>query len=363
MKRGFFLKPDTAIDLLSFMRLNISDFILDMELSGLDMKSREEIYSLFSTFVSHNGNAPHETLEVIQCPPGRKKETCSELEGLIRDSIKIPLAKFPFSTDPDKEINYTLKKIKAFIGHKEFNAFLEGAKDPELITFYIFKKGCLVRRLDSARSALFLKPGCRRRSKIAGIYGAAYFSVSLGLPTVDGIMLHGVGINRKGAGYLFLGTSGAGKTTMARLCGLNQVVTDDGIIVKRNASGFSIAPTPFNQLTPMDNNDMARAVRGHRLVMGLFLKKDAEVYLERISPLEACSLILKNHIHYFRYFPSAIARKAFPLVTDLCREVPFFRLHFRKDAGFWELVESEVQKTFGFREIYHDRKREQETAL
>ena len=76
--------------------------------------------------------------------------------------------------------------------------------------------------------------------------------------------------------------------------------------------------------------------------MGFFLKKSDRVFIERVPPSEAGAVILKNHIHFFRYFPEKILEKAFYLVADLCRQIPFYRLYFRKDATFWIEIEKEL---------------------
>jgi hypothetical protein len=75
---------------------------------------------------------------------------------------------------------------------------------------------------------------------------------------------------------------------------------------------------------------------------GFLLEKDSRVYLERLIPSEVSSIILKNHIHYFRHFASDSVKRSFSLISDLCREVAFCRLHFTRDPSFWAVIESEM---------------------
>ena len=65
-----------------------------------------------------------------------------------------------------------------------------------------------------------------------------------------GVELHGVGIVHEGRGYLFVGQSGAGKTTTARLWLAEQpsvtVLSDDRIIVRKSGDGYRMYGTPWH---------------------------------------------------------------------------------------------------------------------
>jgi hypothetical protein len=65
-----------------------------------------------------------------------------------------------------------------------------------------------------------------------------------------GLLVHGCGlIDSSGEGYLFVGQSGAGKTTMARLwqrSGGVEILSDDRIIVRRSGDGFLMCGTPWH---------------------------------------------------------------------------------------------------------------------
>ncbi|MBW1705896.1 MAG: hypothetical protein JRJ86_12135 [Deltaproteobacteria bacterium] len=326
------------------MRLNISNLIIHMDLSGLKPKLCQELAEMFSPFISNNGYSPHETLDVVPLKTRIGKRPHPDLVEFARQSLKVPLSKFPFTTDLKKETGKTLKRMRRFLGHAEFNDLLKGSKCPEEVVFYPFKMSCLIQKRVSAKSTLFLKAGCRTRTKLASIYGAAYFIACTALPLLAGIMLHGVGIKRKGAGCLFLGLSGDGKTTLAELSEPERVISDDAVIVEKKGSRYFLVPTPFDQLS-CSNQDIRLSPSGRtKLSIGFFLEKDTEVYLEKISRVDSCSFILKNHIHFFRYFSPEVVEKAFYLVAGLCRQVPFYRLHFKKDTSFWPLIEEELTK-------------------
>jgi hypothetical protein len=64
-----------------------------------------------------------------------------------------------------------------------------------------------------------------------------------------GAELHACGVISRGRGLLFVGQSGGGKTTMARLwqaAGGVTIASDDRIIVRRDGSGFTLHGTPWH---------------------------------------------------------------------------------------------------------------------
>ena len=278
----------------------------------------------------------------IQIPIG--KRVSPNLETFIRQSLQVPLSKFPFTGDLEREVDYGVKRLRPFSKNDDFKMRINEFYDPKAVALYWLHKGCLIRKHDATTSSLFLIARCKRSVKIASIYGAIYFTASVALPLLNGIMVHGVGINRRGVGLLFLGLSGAGKTTVAQLSDPAEVIADDGIILEHKEGDYFLATTPFDQLSSCSRRGIISPNYRSSLTMGLFLQKDNRVYLEKISSLEAGSLILKNQIHFFRYFPPHIAEKAFDLVTDLCRKIPFYRLYFKNDPSFWPLVEKELSQ-------------------
>jgi hypothetical protein len=64
-----------------------------------------------------------------------------------------------------------------------------------------------------------------------------------------GVMVHACGISYRGRGILFLGTSGAGKSTTAELWQSREgatVVSDDRVVVRPDGPGFRIYGTPWH---------------------------------------------------------------------------------------------------------------------
>jgi hypothetical protein len=77
-----------------------------------------------------------------------------------------------------------------------------------------------------------------------------------------GLEIHGCGVrDADGAGYLFAGQSGAGKTTIARLWTAERgatVLSDDRVIVRQDEDGFWLHGTPWHGEAPLASPDRAR---------------------------------------------------------------------------------------------------------
>ena len=332
------------------LKLNISGFNLMIDTSAMGSRVYRELSRNLFSFVNPNGDVPDEILDVISLKRWGMQRDDKWLEGFVKQCLKRPLDKFPFKDDAEKEIESSFKSIKSFLKDKRFRSFLEDRKSPEGMFIYPLGGGCLLRRGQAARSVLFLKTGFSYKLEIASICTAIHISASMGLPIKQSIMLHGTGIRRYGIGYLFLGLPGDGKTTIAQLSPPEGVISDDGIIVEKGVSGFRLAHAPLDQsVSYLGNSNRLISIKAW-ITMGFFLKKGDSNYLERVSPPDASSIILKNHIHYFRYFPPKCVEMSFSLVSDICRSVPFYMLHFKKDSTFWDVIDRETEKVYSSRE-------------
>lgn len=148
-----------------------------------------------------------------------------------------------------------------------------------------------------------------------------------------GLLFHAAGIVREGKAFVFFGHSGAGKTTLSRLSSHYQVLNDDLVLLQPQQDGnWRVYSTPFFNPTQIDpqGND-------HAPLVGLYsLVQSKQVFLEPASPGLALAEIIAN-------VPviSTDTRQTGKLFTrgqTLLTQVPIFRLHFRKDATFWNIL-------------------------
>jgi len=160
-------------------------------------------------------------------------------------------------------------------------------------------------------------------------------AVGLLVPVYGGVMFHACSIGDSGAGRLFFGASGAGKSTIARRVGPERLLSDDGTLCFFRGGDLHIFPSPFTQVPHMIKNDGDIPATEF-----FFLVQDAGNFLERVSHGEAMSRILHNHIHFFRYFPGKEAKETFEAIGALVERHAFYDLHFTRaldyDAFFGE---------------------------
>jgi hypothetical protein len=93
-----------------------------------------------------------------------------------------------------------------------------------------------------------------------------------------GVMLHSAGLARDGVGYLFVGRSDSGKSTLARLAPGFDHLTDELTIVLPRERGFVICGTPFWGLFQKGGANMAVP-----LARVFHLVKDDRTFLRELT--------------------------------------------------------------------------------
>ncbi|MDO8691945.1 MAG: hypothetical protein Q7R39_18395, partial [Dehalococcoidia bacterium] len=147
-----------------------------------------------------------------------------------------------------------------------------------------------------------------------------------------GLLVHSCGVVKDGEGYLFFGHSGAGKSTVAGLSRQFTILSDDMVMVKKANGVFHACGVPFRGefLDSPLTNEQAPLKGVFRLV------KDAGHYLEPASrPAMVASLLASVP---FMSDQIDLGERAAATCAHLLAAVPYGRLHFRRDEGFWGVI-------------------------
>ena len=147
------------------------------------------------------------------------------------------------------------------------------------------------------------------------------------------LLVHAAGVIRKGRGYVFFGPSGNGKTTISRLSLDNTVLSDDLVIITRQGETCRVLGVPFR-------GDFVEGPRTNAAadLRGIFaLAKDSAHYVTELSKAEAIAR-LSACVPFVMGQPANAARVTQACV-DLAARVPIRTLHFRRDGGFWEVID------------------------
>jgi hypothetical protein len=149
-----------------------------------------------------------------------------------------------------------------------------------------------------------------------------------------GILLHACGIDDHGSGFLFLGNSGHGKSTMAKLWSEHHatVLNDDRIVVREREGKIWMYGTPW----PGDFKDFSPA--GLPVGKIFFLHPDRETRVIPQNGAKAVAMLLT------RSFPPLWDKEGMTLTMDFCHRlansIPCYNLHFRRDQSVIDCVRS-----------------------
>lgn len=150
----------------------------------------------------------------------------------------------------------------------------------------------------------------------------------------EGFYIHSSGLSLNGKGLVFLGHSGAGKSTIAgMLKNEAKILCEDRIIVRRFPDGFKIYGTWDHGGVLPESPDSAS------LKAIFFLEKSNE---NKLIPVKDKQKILANFLAYL-VRPVAEADwwdKTLQVVGKLSKEVPFYLAHFDLSGGIVDLIKN-----------------------
>lgn len=143
------------------------------------------------------------------------------------------------------------------------------------------------------------------------------------------ILIHASGVNYNGAGYLFSGISGKGKTTMAGLWESNgaKVIHDDRLIIRKTGNGYMMYNTPvYNNDEPQESPLTKLFIIDHATDNRIAIVKGAV----------AASLLMANCIQH--NWGSEIISGLLTSVASLCETVPVRKLYFKPENSITDYI-------------------------
>jgi hypothetical protein len=165
--------------------------------------------------------------------------------------------------------------------------------------------------------------------------GAGELLLRASMVLTDGLVFHASGIDDNGRGIVFVGHSGAGKSTQADLW--SQVpgvvaMNDDRIAVRPNAGGAICYGTPWG--------GTANIARNHQVPLSalILLEQAPENDIQRLSPSASAPLLLARA--FLPYWDRALLQRAMANLNALLARVPVYRLRCRPEPEVVSLVRS-----------------------
>ena len=151
---------------------------------------------------------------------------------------------------------------------------------------------------------------------------------------VGGLLVHASGIIVNHLGFIFVGKSGAGKSTIARNANGNTILGDDLLLVYPGNNGWDVFSTPF---TNPDVRNIHNCMSILRKIY--FLEKDIINFTEHIPISDAVAELVSN-------VPIVPSLPTYSLdVLERCHQVltqvAYSRLHFRPDMSYLSVINKE----------------------
>jgi len=192
--------------------------------------------------------------------------------------------------------------------------------------------GLLLFNPETSDGCIFLKdgPGC-----FQPVYRLFWMYLAQVLGERKGCFVHSAALVRDEKAYIFLGESGAGKSSLARMCAGTDVFSDDSPVLCKRNGDYLVFPSPFHQLDPSQGPNKNVIGLNARVEGFYFLIKDNQTYLESVSKREALSLIINRHILFFHYLSARARSHLFELFFDAYDKIPYYKLHFCLDKDIW----------------------------
>ena len=159
-------------------------------------------------------------------------------------------------------------------------------------------------------------------------------ALSLALPRHGALMMHASAVEHAGHALVFTGVSGAGKSTISSLLdhAPARKIGDEIIVLHRVGTGvdarWHVFIPPY--LTPFDRTGIEHGTSAP--LDGIHVLVQAPRHARTpMTPTAALRELLRHVLVYVA--EPRTAEHVLALVADLTRQVPTYRLEFRKDAG------------------------------
>ena len=150
-----------------------------------------------------------------------------------------------------------------------------------------------------------------------------------------GIILHSCGIKQGDRGIIFVGESGAGKTTMARIWHQGsdvEILSDDRTLVRREGDHFVIYGTPWHGEGKFGSPGKVK------LDQIFFIKHSKENSISKINNAHSVTQFLKCAFPPF--WDAAGMEYSMDVFSDLAATVPCRMLSFKPDSSIIGFVDS-----------------------
>lgn len=237
-----------------------------------------------------------------------------------------------------------VRVIEQRLPAREVAAWLKRLPDPipdlrigerTIATFFL--NGLLLFDPDGSRGCILLKAG---KGSLWPLYRLCWMQLAQLLGERRGCFVHGAALVHNGQGYLFVGPSGAGKTTLSQRFGGAMVLSDEGPVLREREGKYLLYPSPYRQTPRYRSEEDSGNREGVPLAGLLFLHQASRTFLEGLTKREALAPLLLRQALFLPHLSPTGRAHLFHLFCDACDRIPLYNLHVSLDQDIWEAIDA-----------------------
>lgn len=173
------------------------------------------------------------------------------------------------------------------------------------------------------------------------IYGYSLFLAAWWHAVWGELCLHSSAVARGEDGFLFLGDSEAGKTSVAQLSaavGRSALGDDLNFVIRDGENGHLLAAAPSSSRSPTGYSTLRPRLRG----IFVLVQDDSDRLVPMSSRRTARALFdALVQVPFNRRLPADAVEFAFHTIGGIARSILGYELHFRKSPDFWKLIDEQ----------------------
>jgi len=200
----------------------------------------------------------------------------------------------------------------------------------------LFINGLLVYLPSTGCARIFLPQ--RDRHPFRSLYRLFWIYFSQVLGEQGACFLHAAGIEKNGEGFVFIGGTGTGKSTLARLAGNGSALGDDAPVIANRGELPRIYASPYHQMGPEYSFRKSQIFKGVPVRSLYFLIRDDRTFVEPVFRTDAVAMIMARYIHFFFLISPEARIKAFDLFYYTCHKFPIYCLHYAINTNIWKII-------------------------
>ena len=253
---------------------------------------------------------------------------CADVEMEARIRRRYAAFLTPPTTTVAATISLTIEPGARFVEIKPGSWIIETAAVDGVVNFTSYlEKGSF--DLASRHGVLTMAPEAHVENYLRVVYAHLCLNA-------NSLLLHAAGVIREGLGYVFFGPSGAGKTTTSRLAAATaDVLSDDLVILREHEDGYHLYGVPFKG----ELSDAPRANQTAPLQAIFRLRQDRRHAIQPLPRIVATAELAGAAP--FVNNDKSLADQLLGVCHHLANAVPVQTLHFRRDDGFWQVIDEQ----------------------